>query len=372
VNVLITGGAGFIGSHLADALLTGGHTVRVFDNLDPQVHGPERPVPRYLNRNVEFRLGDIRDSVAVKKALRDIEVVFHQASVVGVGQSMYEIHRYIDVNSAGTANLLEVLAKSRNKPRKLIVASSMSIYGEGKYLCQDCGPSAPAPRTNERLHARKWEMTCPGCGKDVMPLPTDEGKSLNPTSVYAVSKRDQEELYLTVGKAYDIPTVALRYFNVYGPRQALSNPYTGVLAIFSSRLLNKKPPVIHEDGLQSRDYIHVRDIARANLLAMESDHADYQIFNVGTGCRTSVREVAQLLMKELGVEFDPEVSQKYRTGDIRHCVADIGKISTVLKYSPSVALEEGIADVVSWVREEVAEDRVEIATRQLIESNLLR
>ena len=215
-------------------------------------------------------------------------------------------------------------------------------------------------------------MTCPRCHLDVKPLPTDEEKPINPTSVYAISKRDQEELCLTVGKAYGIPTTALRYFNVYGPRQALSNPYTGVLAIFSSRLLNRKSPVIHEDGLQSRDYVHVRDIVQANLLAMTSNGANGQVFNVGTGRCTSVRDLAGIMMKKLGREFEPEITNKYRAGDIRHCYADITKISTMLKYSPSVMLEEGVSDAVSWVREEVADDKVEKATRELIERNLLR
>jgi len=372
MNVLITGGAGFIGSHLADALLAEGHAVRVFDSLDPQVHGKGQRVPRYLSRDVEFVHGDIRDRAALKRTLAGIDVVFHEAAAVGVGQSMYEIQRYVEVNSAGTANLLDIIVNTKQKLEKLIVASSMSIYGEGKYFCGHCGSVAPTARNDDRLLSRKWEMSCPRCHLDVKPLPTDEEKPLNPTSVYAISKRDQEELCLTVGKAYGIPTTALRYFNVYGPRQALSNPYTGVLAIFSSRLLNRKSPVIHEDGLQSRDYVHVRDIVQANLLAMTSNGANDQVFNVGTGRCTSVRALAGIIMKKLGREFEPEVTNKYRAGDIRHCYADITKISTMLKYSPSVMLEEGVSDAVSWVREEVADDRVEKATRELIERNLLR
>jgi len=372
MNVLVTGGAGFIGSHLADALRAKGHAVRVFDSLDPQVHGKEQRVPRYLSRDVEFIHGDIRDRAALKRTLAGIDVVFHEAAAVGVGQSMYEIQRYVEVNSAGTANLLDIIVNTKQKVQKLIVASSMSIYGEGKYFCGHCGSVAPTARHDERLLSRKWELSCPRCHLDVKPLPTDEEKPLNPTSVYAISKRDQEELCLTVGKAYGIPTTALRYFNVYGPRQALNNPYTGVLAIFSSRLLNRKSPVIHEDGLQSRDYVHVRDIVQANLLAMTSNGANDQVFNVGTGRCTSVRALAGIIMKKLGREFEPEVTNKYRAGDIRHCYADITKISTMLKYSPSVMLEEGVSDAVSWVREEVADDRVEKATRELIERNLLR
>jgi dTDP-L-rhamnose 4-epimerase len=368
---LVTGGAGFIGSHLAEALLAEGHAVRVFDILDPQVHGKGQHIPAYLNPDVEFVLGDIRDRKALKTALTDIEVVFHEAAAVGVGQSMYEIQRYVDINSTGTANLLDIIANAKHGLKKLVVASSMSLYGEGKYFCEHCGSETPSSRKDDRLMSRKWQMSCARCDGDLTALPTDEEKPLKPTSVYAISKRDQEELCLTVGKAYGIPTTALRYFNVYGPRQALSNPYTGVLAIFCARLLNGKPPLIHEDGLQSRDYVHVRDIVQANLLVMTCDATNYEALNVGTGRSTSVRDLAGVLMKHLQMECDSEVTNRYRTGDIRHCYADITKISAMVNYTPSVSLDEGIADVVSCLRDELPRDGVDQATQELIERKLL-
>jgi dTDP-L-rhamnose 4-epimerase len=282
-RILVTGGAGFIGSHLVDALLAAGHGVRVLDALDPQVHGGLRERgewPSYLAKECEKVVGDVRDRDALRRALDGIEVLYHQASAVGVGQSMYEIERYVDANTRGTAVLLDVLANEPHTVRKLIVASSMSIYGEGAYRCPTHGAVYPQLRPESQLDARSWEMQCPLCGEAVAPLPTTEEKPLYPTSIYAITKRDQEEMCLVVGRAYGIPTVALRYFNVYGPRQALSNPYTGVAAIFSGRLLNDQPPLIYEDGQQSRDFTHVSDIVQANMLALERDEIAYGAYNV--------------------------------------------------------------------------------------------
>lgn len=375
-TILVTGGAGFIGSHLCDALLTRGAAVRVFDNLDPQVHGPlasdgHRPTPpAYLSPEVEFIYGDVRDRDALRRALQGVDVVFHQAAAVGVGQSMYQVHRYIDVNTRGTAVLLDLLITERNRVRKLIVASSMSIYGEGAYTCPNCGPIYPEVRPEAQLAAGDWEMHCQRCGAVAEPRPTSEDKPLKSTSVYAVSKKDQEELCLIVGRAYGIPTVALRYFNVYGPRQALSNPYTGVAAIFSSRLLNGKPPLIFEDGQQTRDFVHVRDIVQANLLALDSEAANYQAINIGTGRRTSVAEIATLLTARLGLDIAPRIVHEFRKGDIRHCYADISKARCLLGYTPSVPFEQGVDDLIAWVRQQTAQDRVEgayveLATRGL-------
>jgi dTDP-L-rhamnose 4-epimerase len=253
-NVLVTGGAGFIGSHIVDELVSQGHRVRVLDLLAPQVHGRDIQIPKYLPDRVEFMKGDVGDMEAWRWALEDIDLIFHEAAEVGVGQSMYEIVRYMKANTLGTAIMLELLATGEYPIEKLIVASSMSIYGEGAYECPSCGPVFPQLRMTEQLLQRDWEMHCPNCQEVVTPVPTREDKPLFPTSIYAISKRDQEEMCLAIGRAYGIPTVALRYFNVYGPRQALSNPYTGVAAIFSSRLLNGNPPLIFEDGLQSRDW----------------------------------------------------------------------------------------------------------------------
>jgi dTDP-L-rhamnose 4-epimerase len=256
-SVLVTGGAGFIGSHIVDALVARGHRVRVLDALVPQVHGRNATVPKHLAESAHFIRGDVTDVGAWRTALEGVDVIFHEAAEVGVGQSMYEIVRYMRANTIGTAILLELLAGGAYSVEKLIVASSMSIYGEGAYRCPTCGPVFPQLRPEEQLSNRRWEMVCPDCLEEVAPEPTAEAKPLYPTSIYAISKRDQEEMCLTVGRAYRIPTVALRYFNVYGPRQAVSNPYTGVAAIFISRLLNARSPLIFEDGLQSRDLVHV-------------------------------------------------------------------------------------------------------------------
>ncbi len=370
-SVLVTGGAGFVGSHLVEALVERGHRVRVLDALVPQVHGADAS-PRYLPAGVEFLKGDVSDRALLERALEGIEVVYHQAAEVGVGQSMYEIRRYVDANDLGTAALLEALVERRGRIRKLIVASSMSIYGEGAYRCETDGIVYPQLRPTSQLLQRQWEVACPRCGRSLEPAPTGEEKPLFPTSVYAITKQDQEQLCLVVGRAYGIPAVALRYFNIYGPRQALSNPSTGVCAIFSSRLLNDQAPVIFEDGEQSRDFIHVSDIVQANLLALETDRADYQAVNVGTGIPTSVRQVALLLAHGLGKSLQPELVGKYREGDIRHCVADITRARTLLGYEPKVSLERGIPELLAWVREQSASDRVSQATAELEARQLVR
>jgi dTDP-L-rhamnose 4-epimerase len=245
--------------------------------------------------------------------------------------------------------------------RKVIVASSMSIYGEGKYECPDCGPVYPRLRSEAQLKARDWEMKCPHCGRDARPVPTDEDKPLYPTSIYAVTKRDHEEMFLCTGLAYGIPAVALRFFNTYGPRQALSNPYTGVMAIFSGRLLNRQPPVIYEDGRQSRDFIHVSDIVRGLLLAMDRPEADDQVFNLGTGVPTSIAQVADLLSQRLtgagSARIQPEIRHQYRAGDIRHCYADLAKARRLLGFEPTISLEQGLDDLLAWVQGQTAVDR---------------
>ncbi|MGQ9630367.1 MAG: SDR family NAD(P)-dependent oxidoreductase [bacterium] len=370
-NVLVTGGAGFIGSHLVDELVRKGHKVKVLDNLEPQVHGTGGKIPEYMNSSVDFIKRDIRSRKDVKDALRDVEVVFHLAAAVGVGQSMYEVEKYVDVNSRGTAVLLDVLVNERNNVQKLIVASSMSIYGEGRYDCGRCGSVFPKLRGEDQFKAGGWEVVCPKCGGAVLHAGTSEDKPLYPTSIYAMTKRDQEEMCLAVGRTYGIPTVALRYFNAYGRRQSLNNPYTGVVAIFSARLLNDKPPVIYEDGLQTRDFVHVYDVVQANILAMESDKANYESFNVGTGRPITILEVANFLAKAMGKNVKPEVEGKFRAGDVRHCYADISKIER-LGYKPRVSFEEGIADLVDWVKSEGASDSFERAAKELADRGLTR
>jgi len=360
MKILVTGGAGFVGSHLVDALAKK-HEVVIYDNLEPQVH---KSFPEYLNNKAKFVREDIRNKAELKKAISDSEVIFHQAAMVGVGQSMYQIEKYMDVNTMGTAKLLDVLANEEHDVKKLIVASSMSIYGEGKYECSQCGIVYPPLRSNEQLKKKEWEMKCPSCGRVVKPVPTDENKPLQPTSIYAISKKDQEEMCLAVGKAYGIPTVALRYFNIYGPRQALSNPYTGVCAIFSSRIKNNNPPIIFEDGLQTRDFISVHDIVEANLLAMEKSKANYEMFNVGTGKPVSILDIANILSKLYGKAPRPEIVNKFRAGDIRHCFADISKIKK-LGFKAEVSFEEGMRELVEWGKMQDAEDKSEAAYQEL-------
>lgn len=331
-RLLVTGGAGFIGSHLVDALLECGYVVRVYDNLEPQVHGglrEEGKWPAYLNPEAERILGDIRDREALRRALQDVGVVVHLAARVGVGQSMYEIEPYVDVNVRGTAVLLDLLANEKHRVRQVVVASSMSAYGEGQYECSRCGVVHPQVRLEEQLQARDWEVRCPHCGKRASPRPTPEEKPLFPTSVYAVSKRDQEEMCLAIGRAYSLPTVALRLFNVYGPRQALSNPYTGVVAIFSSRLLNGRPPLVYEDGLQQRDFLHVSDAVQAFLLAMDHGGTGHCVLNVGTGRPLTILQVAEALIAHFGNDLSPEIPGQFRAGDVRHCYPDIARIQAL-------------------------------------------
>ena len=362
-KVLITGGAGFVGSHLADALLKQGHEVRVFDNLTPQVHSAG--LPGYLAGEVNFVQGDLRDLDAVRDAVHDIDVVFHFGAAVGVGQSMYEIAHYMGANTQGTANLLQAILDTEIRVQKLVLASSMSIYGEGKYLCVECGEVAPKERTGEQLRAKKWEPACPVCGRDLTPIPTSESKPLNVSAYYALSKKEQEEMVLLFGRTYGLPCVALRFFNIYGTRQALSNPYTGVAAIFASRLLNERAPLVFEDGRQMRDFVSVHDIVQANLLAIEQSSADGLALNVASGEPVSVREVASTLATALGVEIEPELTGKYRAGDIRHCFADISAIRNLLGYQPRVKFADGIRELVGWLREQRAEDRASEAVQKL-------
>lgn len=362
-RALITGGAGFVGSHLADGLLRNGYAVRCLDNLTEQVH--QGSIPDYLSHRVEFVRGDVRDTRTVSESLRDVDVIYHFASAVGVGQSMYEISRYMDVNTLGTAQILQALLESKIKPRKMIVASSMSIYGEGMYSCGRCGVTSPPVRTVHQLRSGMWDLQCPVCNGTLEPRPTPETKPSEVTSVYALSKRDQEELCLLYGRTYNVPVVALRFFNIYGPRQALSNPYTGVAAIFASRLLNHQAPLVFEDGEQRRDFVSVHDIVRANLLALDKPEADGQVINIGSGTPITIRRVAQVLADCLGVDIPPVITGRSRAGDIRHCYADLTKARRLLGYEPKVTHEEGFAELASWLGSQQAEDRAEIAAGEL-------
>jgi len=362
-SVLITGGAGFIGSHLADELLGAGCSVRVLDSLVEQVHGTaERP--DYLNADVELIPGDMRNPDVVRGALAGIDAVFHLAARVGVGQSMYEPAEYVGVNALGTGVLLEALLA--HPVRKLVVASSMSVYGEGAYE-----PVAAAERTPEQLERSEWEPRGPG-GEQLKPVPTPETKRPSLASIYALTKYDQERMTLLFGSAYEVPAVALRFFNVYGPRQALSNPYTGVLAIFAARLLNDRAPVVYEDGGQRRDFVHVRDVARACRLALERDGGDGRAVNVGSGRSASVLEIAAELARAIGKEIEPEVAGSFRTGDIRHCFADVSVARELLGFEVEMQLEEGISELAAWLETQETPDRFDQAAAELAEKGLTR
>lgn len=362
-RILITGGAGFIGSHLADALLSRGHRVRALDNLSPQVHGADGERPEYLDREVELITGDVRDSGVVRRALEGVDVVYHLAAAVGVGQSMYEIAHYTAANNLGTAVLLEALAAQ--PVEQLIVASSMSIYGEGLYRSPDGAVVTTGERDLAQLRAGAWEIHN-SRGEVLIPVPTPESKLPSLASVYALSKFDQERMSLLIGQAYGIPTTALRFFNVFGTRQALSNPYTGVLAIFASRLLNGKRPTVFEDGLQRRDFVSVYDVAQVCTLVLERPDAAGGVFNVGSGESYTIREIAERIGAVIGKHYlEPEITGKYRVGDIRHCFADITRARSVLGYKPRMELEAGLEELADWLEGRVATDRVEQASAEL-------
>lgn len=367
-NILITGGAGFIGSHLCDELLKHDYSLTVLDNLSEQVHGKDNLRPEYLNDQIKLVKGDIRDAALVEELVKETDAIFHFAALVGVGQSMYEIKEYTDVNNVGTATLLEAVIK--HPVKKLVVASSMSIYGEGLYKDAAGKSSQVASRDIERLKNNDWEVYDKE-GNLLEPIPTDETKTPNLSSVYALSKYDQEQLCLLTCKAYNIPVTALRFFNVYGTRQSLSNPYTGVMAIFSSRLLNNRPPLIFEDGNQQRDFVHVKDIARACRLALEVPGSNQQIFNIGSGEHYTISSLARILARTMGKEdIEPEITGEYRIGDIRHCFADISKAQQTLGYSPQVSLEEGMKELAEWLESQLAVDHVEKAKAELTSRGL--
>lgn len=361
-TILITGGAGFIGSHLADALLQRGYRVRALDNLSPQVHGPDAQRPVYLHPDVQLVVADVRDAEAVRRAVQGVDAVFHLAAAVGVGQSMYEIAHYTAVNNVGTAVLLEALIAQ--KVERLVVASSMSLYGEGRYLDAQGRACDRLERTLQQLREGKWEPTTED-GAPLFPVATAEDKPPTLASVYALSKFDQERLCLMVGRAYDLPTVALRFFNVYGPRQALSNPYTGVLAIFASRLLNGKAPLIYEDGLQQRDFVSVHDVTRACLLALERPAAVGRALNIGRGRPVTIEQLAQHIARELGRPIEPHVTGQYRMGDVRHCFADITAARTALGYEPQISLAHGLRELADWLHGQAALDGAEGAHQEL-------
>jgi dTDP-L-rhamnose 4-epimerase len=362
---LVTGGAGFIGSHLVDALLAAGHRVRVLDNLLPQAHPTGRP--RFVPDDAELVVADLRDRAAVDGALDRIDTVFHLGGIVGNGQSMHDVRRYADVNVVGTATLIEALVARRAQIARFVVASSMVVYGDGAYACPEHGELRDAPqRSVERMHAGRWEPVCGRCQSDVVPVPTREDHPLRPTSTYGVNKRDQEELSLVLGRAYAIPTIALRYLNTYGSRQALSNPYTGVCAIMAMRILLGKRPIVFEDGLQLRDPTHVSDVAAATIAAAAApDAAMYQAYNIGAGARVSVRDMARALAEALGSDIEPDVTGEFRRGDIRHCFADVRRAREMLGWEAKIPFEQGARELAGWAASQAPTDGTETANAEL-------
>jgi dTDP-L-rhamnose 4-epimerase len=360
-HVLITGGAGFIGSHLGDELVHAGYQVRALDSLVDQVHG-ESQRPAYLDDEIELIAGDVRNAELVRGALEGVDAVVHLAARVGVGQSMYELAEYASANTGGTGVLLEGLLE--HPVRKLVVASSMSVYGEGAYE-----PVPAVDRSREQLERGEWEPRGPN-GEELRPVPTPETKEPSLASVYALTKHDQERMCLLFGAAYEVPTVALRFFNVYGPRQALSNPYTGALAIFASRLLNDRRPLVYEDGGQLRDFVHVTDVARACRLALENGGADGRPVNVGSGRSASVLELANGLGRVLGKKLEPEIPGSFRAGDIRHCFADVTLARESLGFEAELPLEAGMTELAAWLESQVAVDRSDEAAAELTQRGL--
>jgi len=374
-KILVTGGAGFIGSHLVDTLIEEkSHKVTVFDVLEEQVHGKSNKPPDYLNKKAKFINGSVVDYNKLEELIKQNEIIFHLAAMVGVGQSMYQINKYIENNISGTANLLDILANSDHNIEKLIIASSNTIYGEGRSNCNKCGIIFPKIRTLDQLKRKDWELNCPNCGSKMEPLFTDEDTPFNSSSIYALSKQAQEQMGLLIGNTYGINTTILRFFLVYGPRQALSNPYTGVCAIFISRLLNGKAPIIFEDGLQSRDFVNVKDVCQALILAMENNASKGEIFNVGTGMPITIREVAENITEKINPKVKPIYNHQYRIGDIRHCVADISKIKIKLGYKPTISFKDGIDEVIEWIKPQLGaiQDYSQRAITELKEKGLLK
>jgi dTDP-L-rhamnose 4-epimerase len=370
MKILVTGGAGFIGSFLVDKLISLGHEVRILDNLEEQVHGGKKP--DYLNPEAEFIYGDVRNYDAFKQALDGIEVVFHEAAAVGVAQSNYEVKRYVDVNVGGTANLLDIIVNDKHRTvKKILTTTSMTAYAEGLYTCPDCGMVKGELRSLDQLKQKDWQMYCSNCHSSIEPIPTPETAPQPCNSIYALSKKTQEDMLMLLGKMYSIPTIALRCFNVYGPRQSISNPYTGVTAIFISRLKNNQPPVIYEDGLQSRDFISVHDVVNALVSAMDNPQADYQVMNLGSGQSTTIKDVAVTLARLMDKDINPQITGEFRKNDIRHCYADVSQAKKILNWQPKISFDRGMKELIDWSLTQPSADDFIRAEQQLRQKGLL-
>lgn len=367
-HVLITGGAGFIGSFLTDALINKGDAVRILDNLETQVHQGKKP--KYLNKRAEFIQGDVRNYSVFEKSLDGIDIIFHLAARVGVAQSNYEIKDYMDVNVGGMTNLLNIVVNKKTTVKKILMTASMTSYGEGNYFCKSCGIVKPELRTEKQLREKDWNIYCSICRKVVYPVATTEEASLNNNSIYALSKNVQEEMLMHIGKIYSIPVVSMRCFNVYGPRQSISNPYTGVTAIFISRLKNNQQPVIYEDGMQTRDFVSVHDVVRALVIGMMDDKINYNILNIGSGIPTSIMDIANTLQGLMQKKIKPITNGEFRKNDIRNCFADISR-AKIFGWEPEVSLDEGMKELIKWSKKEESIDVFERAERELRSKRLL-
>jgi dTDP-L-rhamnose 4-epimerase len=371
MRALITGGAGFIGSFVADRLAAAGWTVRLLDNLDPQVH--PGGTPAYLTPGAEFVHGDVRDRRTCTDALDGVDVVVHAAGAVGVAQSLYRVEHYVDVNVRGTATLLDCLATRRPKLAKLVVFTSMTQYGEGMYLRPSDGALRRVGiRTAADIERAGWEPTCPDTGERLEPAPTPEDAALLATNVYALTKRYQEELTIALGRVYDLPVVCLRLFNVYGPRQSLSNPYTGVLAIFLSRVLAGHRPVVYEDGGQTRDFVSVHDVAAAVMASLGTSEADGLVVNIGSGVPRRIADIGATAAALVNRgDLEPEITGQFRLGDIRHCTADVSRARRLLGFAPRVGWEDSLAELLAWCREAPAADHFTQAQGELAAHGLV-
>lgn len=365
-TVLVTGGAGFIGSHLVDRLVSMGYGTVIFDNLDDQVHQGKKPV--YLNKRARFIRGDVNKPNELEKALTGVDIIFHLASRVGVAQSNYKIASYTGTNVSGVANLLDIIVNKKLPIKKIVMTASMTSYGEGKARCPACGIVKPDLRPAPQLVKSDWAVRCPTCYEATKPVATDETTALLNNSIYSLTKYMQEQMLLLMGKMYSIPVVSLRCFNVYGPRQSLSNPYTGVTAIFISRLVNNNHPFVYEDGLQTRDFVSVHDVVNALVLSMTSESANNQVINIGSSIPTTIADVAIILASLLKKDIYPIITEEYRFNDIRHCFADITKAKKVLGWKPKVTLMKGFRELIAWSKNEQAVDLFEIAQKELQQS----
>ncbi len=364
-RVLITGGAGFIGSHTADAVIRAGYKVRILDLLDPQIHGGTTSFPGYMHPDFECLHGDVRNPRDVDAALDATDAVFHFAALTGVGQSMYDIRNYVDTNCTGTATLLEAIIKREKQVRRLVLASSRAVYGEGTHECQICGIVYPRPRSKPDLELGKFASYCPNCSHELSPVPTSENRPLFPISVYGWTKKQQEEQCEYVAKTFGIPVSILRYFNVYGSRQSLSNPYTGVVSIFYSRLKAGQPISLYEGGKPMRDFIHVSDVARANLLALESGVEPVAPINVGTGRAVSILDVANTLGHACAITPRLEDRGEFRVGDINSCYADLKQAVQLLGFRPQMSLKDGMEEFVEWAQEQKSTDLYQTTVDEL-------